>query len=108
MKASFLTAVISTRGVGQIQADHFDMRNPADPSTFPFNVVFRVPFNQSILHAFILKCHTSRAKADFQTLDIKMSSSLGKTIQRMLKVACVNSCQTETQNHRMVWVGREF
>lgn len=100
MKVSFLTAVISTRGVGQIQVEHFDivlLTSPADPSRFPSNVVFKVHFNQSSLHAFIFKHHTSRPKAVFQTLHIKMSSSLESTIQIVLKVVCVSSCQTESK-----------
>lgn len=79
MKVSFLTAVISTRGVEQNQADHFDiipLISLADPSKFPSNVVFKVHFNQSSLRAFILNCHTSMPKAVFQTLHINMSSLL--------------------------------
>lgn len=94
IKVSFLAAVISARGMEKIQADHFDiifLTSPADPSKSLPNMFFEVHFNQSRLPAFIFKCHTSRAKAVFQTLHIKMSSSLVRTIPVVLKVAFVSS-----------------
>lgn len=94
LKVLFLTAGISKREVGQIQADNSDailLRSPADPSYFPSNMDFKVQSRTACI-PLSLSVISLELKLPFRPSCFKVVSSFGKT----LEVACVSSCQTES------------